>query len=177
MTNQTKANLQKLNDELDAWSKELKNYSHEQLNRKAADGGWSAMQCIEHMMLSESGIMSYIKKKLSFSPELPGKGLTDIWKRMLLVGYLRSPVKFKAPQGIGTEYLPEESDLNAALTKWRAHREKMQADLLNIPSEYYNKRVFKHPLAGRVSIDTTMTFVLAHFRRHRRQAMRVLESK
>lgn len=175
MNQKIKNTLQQLDKELDIWANQLSAYSHEQLNQQAADGGWSAMQCMHHLILSEQGTMAYIKKKLSFNPELPNKGISDHWRRFLLIGYLKSPIKFKAPKGIGTEYLPTESNLEQTLKQWRTLRAQMRKDLDNIDPQYFNKSVFKHPLAGRISLDTTMAFLQAHFQRHRKQAMRVVE--
>lgn len=167
--------LDKLDTELLSFANELQQYSHEQLNKKANDGGWSAMQCVAHLKLSEQGTIAYIEKKLSFSPELPNKSAVDSWRRMLLLGYLKSPIKFKAPKGIGTAFLPENSELEASLDEWTKYRKQLRQTLRDIDSKYLNKMVFKHPLAGRISIPTTLDFLIAHLQRHRRQALRVLK--
>ncbi len=40
------------------------------LDRPGKDGGWSVMQILSHMMQSEELSYRYVKKKLSFNPEL-----------------------------------------------------------------------------------------------------------
>lgn len=177
MDQKTRETLLRLDRELEAWFEQLETYTHEQLNTKARNGGWSAMQCIWHILTSERGTLAYIEKKLSFKPDLPNKGWQDAWRRILLVGYLRSPVKFKAPKGVSDEYFPASSTLVEAKKAWSDHRENLKKSLEKIPDEYYKKQVFKHPLSGRISIATTLAFFLAHFERHRRQAMRVLNEQ
>ena len=46
---------------------ELAAFDDEKLNRKPADGGWSAIQTMHHLILSEEFSMRYIQKKMGFT--------------------------------------------------------------------------------------------------------------
>jgi len=169
---------QKARDQLDALDRaldqlgaQLAAFSDEELNRAPARGGWTATQCLHHLILSEGGSQKYLEKKLSFKPELPRKGITDHLRRWLIVGYLSSPMKAKAPKGIGDEFLPAYSELEPTLTKWRTQRAGLRTYLASLDPELYDKLIFKHPFAGRISLNTTLDFFQAHFARHRRQAL------
>lgn len=174
MRKKTTELLDKLDQDLAVLAEAFGQYSHEELNRKAKDGGWSAMQCLHHLMLSEKGAQLYVKKKLSFDPKLPNKGIGNALRHFLLVTYSGMPIKFNAPKGIGTDKLPAESDLASALKKWRQSRSNLRNYLGELDDELFDKQVFKHPLAGRVSLDTMLAFFASHFHRHRRQAERAI---
>ena len=45
------------------------------LNRPAANGGWSAIQTVHHLILSEELSLGYVRKKLSFPAQLENAGL------------------------------------------------------------------------------------------------------
>lgn len=162
--------------ELDSLVQEFGSYDSEILNRQPAPGSWSAMQCVEHLKLSEAAIFGYISKKLSFDPELPKRGFADRWRRFLLLAYLASPVKFKAPKGIGTAHLPDRSEPKPSFAEWRKIRQDIRQTLETIDPKYYDRQVFKHPLAGRVGLETTLAFMLAHLRRHRRQMRKAVRN-
>ncbi|MEO6037984.1 MAG: DinB family protein, partial [Saprospiraceae bacterium] len=96
----------------------LAQYPDEQLNRKPAGGGWSAMQVLHHLLLTEELSMAYIRKKLSYNPSLEKVGLGSHWRTFLLHAFLRSPVKFKAPAMIGDSNLPDFATLAETRARW-----------------------------------------------------------
>ena len=58
-----------LESDLDSLIKELQKYDDEILNRKP-ENSWSVLQVLHHLMLAEQGSLKYVKKKLSYNPEL-----------------------------------------------------------------------------------------------------------
>jgi hypothetical protein len=50
----------------------------------------------------------------------------------------------------------------------------MAAFLDNLPAEYADKEVYRHPFAGRMSLAGMLSFFEAHFINHRRQLYRAL---
>ncbi|MEL6143165.1 MAG: DinB family protein, partial [Bacteroidota bacterium] len=152
----------------------LSSFDEDTLNRKTSNGGWSAIQCMHHLILSEEGSLAYVKKKLSFSPQLPNKNLGSSLRSQLLVGYLKSPIKRKAPSYISGDALPQRASLADTMKRWNNGRQDLQAFLQELDPKWYNKQVYKHPFSGRISIDNMLAFFLAHFQRHRKQALRAV---
>lgn len=166
----------KLDQELEAFLKELASYSNEQLNQAPGPDKWSALQCAHHLMESEKLSLAYLRKKLSFNPTLKKQTWRTHWRLFLLNSYLRAPFKFKAPEGIGTSYLPETSSLEAVTQQWRNQRAALHDFLGSLPDDLIDKEVYKHPFAGRLPLKGMLQFFQAHFQRHRRQALRALKA-
>lgn len=168
--------------EFDALDKDLNNlidllrpFSHAQLNKPATNGGWSAMQCIHHLMLAELSSQQYVQKKLSFNPELKDYAQLSEWGRKLMINtYMKTPLKVNAPKFLTGEYLPEESSFDETTQNWLAQRKDLRNYLSSLDASLYRKALMKHPFAGRISLTTMLSFFRAHLKRHQRQALRVL---
>ncbi|MEO1515220.1 MAG: DinB family protein [Bacteroidota bacterium] len=154
---------------------ELKVYSDDQLNRKPSPEQWSVIQVMHHLMLSESLSLKYINKKLSFNPTLKKAGIKARMRLLLLKGYMASPFKAKAPGVISGEQLPEFATFWDTAKRWKQQRQELRQFLSELPKDILNKEVYKHPFAGRMSIDGMLGFFQAHFNRHHKQIQRVLK--
>jgi len=153
---------------------ELVPLGDERLNRKPADGGWSAIQTLHHLILVEENSMAYIHKKLSFNPQLEQAGLGSWWRCLLLRATLWTPIKFKAPKSAGIERIPESGTLQEVVARWKKIREDWTAFFENMPPELQDKAAYKHPRAGRLSWLHMLKFFSSHFERHRRQVHRAV---
>ncbi|MCB0568206.1 MAG: DinB family protein [Phaeodactylibacter sp.] len=166
--------LQKMDRDLEELLGQLSAFDNDVLNRRPADGGWSVMQVMHHLMLAEEGSLRYVKKKLSFDPKLQDAGMQSWVRQFLLRFYLGLPLKFKAPKGVGDDVLPERSDFREAAQRWKASRKDMQDYLAGLPEGLYSKSVYRHPFAGRMSLEGMARFFDGHFERHRKQIERVV---
>ncbi len=144
------------------------------LNRKPAEGGWSAIQTLHHLILVEENAMAYAVKKLSFNPPLEKAGFNAWGRSLLLRVVLQSPIKFKAPKSAGNERLPDRVTFAETEAQWQKIRKVWIEFFEKMPDELANKAVFKHPRAGRISWLQTIDFFNAHFERHQRQAHRAV---
>ncbi|NJO87222.1 MAG: hypothetical protein HC821_04295 [Lewinella sp.] len=99
MRTTTLAHLNRLDADLADLGAALSQYDHLVLNRPAPGGGWSAMQCLQHLRLSEKGSQLYIQKKLSFDPQLPPRaGWTPCGEFCCLLTSI-CPLSFQHPRG------------------------------------------------------------------------------
>lgn len=153
---------------------ELSSYSPEILNKKPADGGWSAIQTAWHLLLVEENSLAYIKKKLGFGGAFEKAGFGTRWRNFLLQTALFLPLKFKAPATASSDNLPEVITCNDLRVRW----EKVQKDwadfLAEMPEQLLDRAVFKHPRAGRLSWMQTLVFIETHFDRHLLQIRKAL---
>jgi len=125
-------------------------------------------------MLAEASSQKYVEKKLSFNPALKNKGLLNMIRFRLLSLFMRSPIKRKAPDGLGSSTLPEQSSFWETAKQWKAQRESLAQYLENLPAEYASKEIYKHPAAGRLTLTQMVLFFHDHFRRHRKQIRKAL---
>ena len=149
----------------------------EHINAIPAEGAWSAAQTILHLIMVEEMSMRYIKKKTSggsLSVEKPG--MKALVRHFLLQVYLRSPFKFKAPAGVAPETIAASATSEELATRWANIQNEWVAFLGNMPDEYLDKAVYKHPRAGRISWMQTIDFFDTHFDRHQKQIENALHA-
>jgi len=149
----------------------------EDFNAAPSQGKWSPSQIINHLILSEKYSLGYCRKKLSFSPILKKAGMVSEFKSWLVQSYLLSPFKYKAPKGISTEDLPPADTLFSVTQKWKEVRKELESFLREVPEEYLDKEVYKHPFGGRLSLSGMLLFFHAHFKNHEGQIKRALSKK
>lgn len=153
---------------------DLARYDAARLNRKPADGGWSAVQTAYHLLLAEEGSMKYLRKKLSSPGHFDRAGWPARWRGFLLWLSLSLPFKFKAPPTTVPENLPESAGMDELRSRWNQIREEWTVFFEQLPDELFDKAVYRHPRAGRLGWVQTLQFFHTHFTRHRKQIFRAL---
>lgn len=155
---------------------EVESLGDDILNRKPANGGWSALQTIHHLILTEELSLAYLKKKLGFNPELEPAGFGERWRGFLLWFSLSVPIKFKAPKNVGDDNLPDRSTRAEARARWQKIRADWTDFLSQMPDNLLNKAIYKHPRVGRLGWPQTMAFLEVHFKRHLKQIRRAIRA-
>ena len=156
--------LQKLDVELTELLKVLKDYSERALNKRPAENKWSVLQVMNHLILVEGYGKAYVEKKLSFNPELKKAGMAGSLRKFMMNASIKIPFKINAPAPVSGDNLPEESGFWETAKKWKQQREELRVFLENLPAEHFNKELYKHPLAGKMSLYGLMDFNVAHFK-------------
>jgi len=174
MTTDLERRLDLLDAELLKLLKELEVHSDDLLNQQPPGGGWSALQVMQHLMRSEMLSRKYLEKKLSFQPELKKAGIVTGLRGWMLNFYLRAPFKFKAPDNVDENSFPIRADLSELADQWLEERRTLRRFLEQQPAELFEKEVYRHPFAGRLSLAGMVHFFDGHFRRHREQIRRTL---
>ena len=144
----------------------LADYSDEVLSILPDPGVWSVMQVLTHVMMSERLSLQYVRKKLSFKPELKKSGLLAACRLLLLKWSQYIPIRFKAPKGLQTEDLPVFSSLTELRTQWHKDRHKLHQFFAEADDSLFSKEVFRHPIAGRLSLIQMVSFFSIHLQRH-----------
>lgn len=156
-----------------ALMQELSKYSEKQLNQKPADGGWSPIQILHHLIQAEQGSLFYIKKKLSFNPNLKKSGIINNIRFFIFKIVFSFPFKIKAPAVIA-DNLPDYADLESTSKMWAESRQNLKTWLANADNSVWDLEIFKHPFIGRISIFHTLGFFEEHAKRHTKQIRRGL---
>ena len=132
---------------------------------------WSYCQVMNHVMNSEEGSLSYVKKKLGDPSTLTRAGLRNSIRSVMLSIALRSPFRFRAPAVLP----PPSNDLewDEQRARWEEIRVEWRGILEKYPAELLGAEIFRHPVAGRITIGQTLVFMQEHLDHHRRQLRRV----
>jgi uncharacterized damage-inducible protein DinB len=137
-----------------------------------APGEWSVVQVVEHMVTIDAMVLKFVQKQLT-RPDLRPAGI-GTWMRAVLVTLaLRYRKKIKAPAVLppptGSRSLAEWRD------EWEASRRQWRETLEAVPEKLRHKELFKHPLAGYLTLGQTLDFITEHTLHHVPQVQRLVQ--
>ncbi len=147
-------------------------WSDERLGARP-EGGWSALQVVEHLITSEHGTLAYLQKKtLAPAETLTVAGETEAQTARRLMLALKSDQKWEAPQVLAPP--SGEFSLDRMSTMWHELRRGYEGLLQNLDPAYDYRLVFQHPVAGKLSLLQTLDFLEHHIQHHVHQIRRIV---
>ena len=147
---------------------ELSRWSAEQLLFQPAPEKWSALQILEHVVLSEFYTHRYMVKKRQASPDLKAPWYSDVLTGFLKL-WLASPLKVKIPsQAVAPGRF---TTLPPLLDYWNEVRQNLQQILESFTPELRRFPAYRHPFVGYQTPAQTLAFLYGHCRRHWRQIL------
>lgn len=167
--------LQALLNNRESFLKELSTWPVEMLKMQPASGGWCALEVVDHILNSEKGTFAYVVKKTSsgFEPLTESSPESDA-ASLQLNQALESDSKWGAPAVLPP---PDPSlDLAGLGGQWTAIHGQVEQWTKAFPEEFAHKQVFRHPLAGRLTLEQTLGFLQRHIGHHRFQLKRIQEA-
>jgi len=165
--NELEVNRQSLFDKLDSLNDNSLNFTPDERS-------WSVVQVCHHLIVSEELSLLYLNKKLKYKSNIASSGIGSSLRSFSLNLALRLPFRLSAPQRVSE--FPENLDWADLKNRWLQVREGLQQRLTNIPEEYEDKLVYKHPSAGRLTLYQMLSFFKIHISRHEGQIMRILQA-
>jgi hypothetical protein len=170
----TKTTFERIETKLAALEQELSTLPKEDLNHVPSPGAWSVLDILHHLKLAENYGLGYTQKKLSFNPTLAADNWQSRFRSWLLDTFNRSSLKIKAPKGVDESFFPKDVPMEQIFQEWKQQRFEMHTFLDGLAPEIYTKQVYKHPLGGRLSLASMVSFFESHFDRHYKQIQRTL---
>ena len=152
---------------------DISSYDNALLNKRPQPEAWSVVQVILHLMMAEASSVAYMRKKLSFTSQIPKAGFKSHFRRWALNVAFVLPFKFKAPKGLDT--LPEYTDFNDLKNKWASQRLDLQTFIESLPDNVIESEIWRHQIAGKMSIPQMLDFFHDHVQRHKNQIQRTLK--
>lgn len=156
-------------------AKRLLQYSPVQLQFRPAPQTWSLTEIVHHLVLAEHFAAAYIERKLGSPVALRQLSWHAGFRSFLLTCAMRSPLRFKAPTPL---VLPSPnlalSDLQG---QWQELREKWLVLLERVTPEMLNLPLYRHPVAGLLTISQAVRFQQEHFNHHLQQINRILQAR
>ena len=147
----------------------------EYYRRQPQENSWSIGQVANHLYLSESLSLAYLKKKLSYPKTIPGFSVKSWWAVFLVKFTLRTNIKVKAPAKINMWGEQEVFSPEVLNQKWNLVRTEMQSVISqNLPG-FSSHLVYNHPFAGRMTMRQMLIFMNHHFSHHLRQVRRIMK--
>lgn len=137
------------------------------------EGKWSIIQVLSHLVYIEKGIVQYINKKMLGRASLKKKNIIASLRFRLLKRLLDSSARFKMPKILGEP--SNEKTIEELKGEFVQSRIVLKKLVLDFPEEEFDKLIFKHPFAGRFSMQQTIDFIYDHYNHHIRQIERILK--
>ena len=170
MIESIKTRIDKLDRELEEVASRMNGQSETMYN--APEGKWSPVQVLYHLYSSEHGTVNYLKKKID-SDDVPSSGLRGFIASTLLKRALKNrKKKYNAPKVLGE--MPEKPDFKKLQEDYLSVRKELRIVLEKFDKKKARKAYFKHPIAGRLNIYQTLSFLEDHFDRHKEQIFKRL---
>jgi uncharacterized damage-inducible protein DinB len=129
------------------------------------NNGWSVSEILIHLVTSERLSINYMKKKALGIESLENSGLVEVIKMQLLRLSQRLPVKYKAPNII-VDHTPAAIPFDSLRREWDEVRQELKLFAERMADNHVKKKVFKHPVAGRLDLFQAMDFFFEHIQHH-----------
>ncbi len=146
----------------------------EQNQFKSSPTEWSPLEVLEHIQISENGILKFFQKynpaESKHKPKGKDKVINFLLSKLYRSSYkVKVPVKGLDPTGKKSlEELKKESEIT---------KEKLKQYLENLPDEKINYSVFKHPVSGGMTMESVVAFWTNHVLHHLHQLDRIEKEK
>lgn len=171
------AQLAKKYDEIEQikqrYLKKVAAVSQEKLDKIPAVGQWSLGQVLYHMYFAENGTIKVIQKNLRENKVRHNSGISDSIRNIILMIFLKTPLKFKAPTVVSK--VVDTITLDEVEKLFAENSTEFKQLLNDLPKELENKQIFKHPMSGMFNIEQTLVFVREHYLHHEMQLNALLK--
>jgi hypothetical protein len=150
--------------------------SNEVFLHKVDKQSWNISEILQHLILSETLSLKYLRKKWSFTPDLPNQNLLTLLRGNLLYLINKVPFKLKAPANVNERSFEKNKSQKELFEEWSLIRKDMKDFLNSLDESDYRKEFYKHPVAGKVNLNHMLLFFHTHIERHTRQLKKILKT-
>lgn len=145
------------------------------LNTNMEAGKWSPGQTMAHIHLASISSLERAISKVSAPDRLKRQNWSSKFKGLLLLFFLRSNRKFKAPAI--TAEVPDKVSMQELLLTYETVKVLMTDLRKQWRPELTSMNVFTHPKAGPINLITFYRFLFEHIQHHRRQIEQFLKNR
>lgn len=136
---------------------------------KPGKNKWSISQILTHLLIAEKLSLSYMKKKSQTPNGLLGTaGINEDIRFFILALSQQIPVRYKAPKVV-LDNTPNPLSFGDLVREWNALRTELSDFLDTLDAEKIRKKIYKHPVAGRLSVIHAVRFMALHINHHQPQ--------
>ena len=149
--------------------------TEEQQNARAADGGWSAAEIVEHLATVESGVVKITAKLLAQAERESAKsdGIFNPPVSFVEQAKTAANQKFQAPERIHPQGRQSVAESLSKLDESRRALTEMRPRIESVDS---SKTAFPHPFFGDLNLYEWLAMIGMHERRHLQQIEAILET-
>ena len=168
--------LEKLESRLDEALSLMTAAGERSLHKAPIENAWTPLQTLHHIYLAERSSVDYLLYKFGQEEDPPPSNLRTILNGKVLLAAFATPKKFTSPEAVDSRNVVSSRSLKLESIAYdlKLTRNELGDLLRNAPSSWKTAAVFRHPVAGRMSLMDMLRFFQTHQTRHIRQIKRAL---
>ena len=151
----------------------LSKISDEQFTKQPKPGKWSLSEIVLHLIAADRLSLDYMIKKSQAIESLDDAGWVEDAKMLFFIASQRLPLKYKAPKGI-IQNTPGTIEISAISKDWNLILLNYREFLGRIPEQYVRRKIYKHPMLGRMDAKLCLQSIHEHYQHHLPQIKRLL---
>ena len=142
--------------DIDAWSPP-------QLTYRPTPAAWSAAEVLDHIVRVEREILAAAQRGL---PTPHRRGASDRLRFILLDWLFRSDRRVRVPGSVPQVLPAPHADLGTVRREWDVARQELGSFLAPLTADQLSLGVFRHPVAGWMSVPQVLRFFWVHTHHH-----------
>ena len=158
-----------LTEETDKIFADLESIEASELQKKGK--GWSIIQVLSHLNMAETLSLQYMQKKILAGSKMGKVSIVNTIRMSVTCGFLQTGLRWKAPSYISKP--KGDYTLNEIRKEWNSTRSQIRQYIQDYPDDLLNREVYKHPMAGRLSLIQAVDSFIYHQRHHVHQLNRI----
>ncbi len=151
----------------------LSGIPEEQFTRPSQPGKWSIAEIVAHLITADRLSLEYMKKKSGAIETVGDAGWFEDFKMLAFTISQRIPIKYNAPKGV-LQNTPRSIELSNLSNDWNAILQDYKIFLEGIPEQYTRRKIYKHPILGRIDARLCLQTLHEHYHHHLPQIKRLL---
>jgi DinB superfamily len=151
----------------------LGGWSQEELATQLAEGGWTALEVMDHLIRSEQSIMRAMVAGAAAPCRIPP---ADRVKGAVLTRMFLTPTRVQVPAQVSFILPRNFGSMEELVARWDAVDREMDGHLELWESVPEKVGIFRHPVAGWMSASGALSFLNAHIVHHGFQVDRIQAS-
>lgn len=167
------ADLDRLQREKAALLDELRGWPPDRLALRPAEGSWSALEVLDHLVLTEREITAAVRAGAGQPKKI---GVRDRLGFLMVERVFLTERRVKVPKAVTTVLPGKDLELARISERWDADRGELAHVLEGCSRLTAQDGVFRHPVAGMMTIGQVLRFFSVHIVHHRFQLARIQAS-
>jgi hypothetical protein len=151
----------------------LSGISQDQFTQRPFPGKWSISEIVSHLLTADRLSLDYMKKKSLAMETLKNAGWFEELKMIFFMASQRVPIKYNAPQRV-VQSTPRDIDIATISNDWEVLLLDYRQFLSGIPEQHTRKKIYKHPILGRLDAKLCLQSIYEHYHHHLPQIKRLL---
>jgi hypothetical protein len=148
----------------------------EVLERAPAPEAWSPLCIGEHLLRTEEQMLGAAERQTHAGSDRRVLGEADDAAVEGLIHALRSPARFRVPDGSRSIHPEGDLSLQDLRTRWGAVAERWRRLVAVFPPDLLNVALLRHPLAGPLCMRHALRFLEVHIVHHEHQLARTVRA-